>query len=535
MVRTGDGRLAFGFAARAARLAGVPVVSPDILLAPAEHPSATPTYTLAEFLDCARAPQFRERLRSAVEGRIVIVGSSISGEDVLSGPFRFLPLLSRTGKTEQCEPHSFDVHDNAPDLVPGALIHAVAIRSATSMRPVTLAGPGSRALAAAMLVSLCTLFSVRDGFSTRSELPATPRLLLHSAMRVVIALAGPTTAALVAGTMLMVFADLWMPLAYPAALASVILVCLIAASTVRAQVRLNRLFRTTSQYLPRDRVLTLAEDGFRGIPDQRERDVTILLVDLSGFTAFCNAHGRSASEVVSVANAYFNHIQSIIDRMDGCSDKFLGDGVMAFWNGLVDDPAHASKALEAAVLILADIEAGKVESPHRLRARAVLATGRVFVGDVGAKNRKNFTIVGGAVNEAFRLEPLADYYGMTVLAAGATVSAVAGSAHPSPTADRSGAAQAQGEEHRPPSIALQVPLQDSRAVLLDRVKLKGFAEHRDIYGIVDAGDAGLPAFSDAWSALDAGDENSALALLRTVTTGQLAKAARIVERKFAVR
>ena len=95
-------------------------------------------------------------------------------------------------------------------------------------------------------------------------------------------------------------------------------------------------------------------------------------------------------------------MQMAIDRHEGCSDKFLGDAVLAFWNGLADEPEHAVKALAAAKEIIDAVSGAEGSDDSRLAARAVVCSGKVYVGDLGAKQRSNFTIMGPAVNETCR-------------------------------------------------------------------------------------------------------------------------------------
>ena len=129
-----------------------------------------------------------------------------------------------------------------------------------------------------------------------------------------------------------------------------------------------------------------------------------------------------------MANRYFTLMQSAIDRHEGCSDKFLGDAVLAFWNGLSDEPEHASKALAAAQDIIDAVSAAEGSDSSRLAARAVVCSGKVYVGDLGAKQRSNFTIIGPAVNETFRLEKLPDVYGLPLLVAASTAEIIMSSA-----------------------------------------------------------------------------------------------------------
>ena len=65
-----------------------------------------------------------------------------------------------------------------------------------------------------------------------------------------------------------------------------------------------------------------------------------------------------------------------------------------------------------------------VSDKYRLAARAVVCSGRVYVGDLGAKLRSNFTIIGPAVNETFRLEKVPDLYGLPLLVSASTANLI---------------------------------------------------------------------------------------------------------------
>src|SRR5262245_65154133 len=114
--------------------------------------------------------------------------------------------------------------------------------------------------------------------------------------------------------------------------------------SVRHRALFRRLFRTAGRYLPPERLVTLARGGFADPLEGQEREVSILLADLVGFTAFSNRPDLTASEIVRVANRYFTLMQAAIDRHEGCSDKLLGDAVLAFWNGPAQSAQHPAKA-----------------------------------------------------------------------------------------------------------------------------------------------------------------------------------------------
>jgi class 3 adenylate cyclase len=226
-----------------------------------------------------------------------------------------------------------------------------------------------------------------------------------------------------------------------------------------------------------------------------------------GFTSFSNRPDLTASEIVGVANRYFTSMQSVIDHHEGCSDKFLGDAVLAFWNGLSDEPDHAIKALAAAQEIIKTVNSAQLSDKSRLAARAVVCSGKVYVGDLGAAHRSNFTIIGPAVNETFRLEKVPDLYGLPLLIAASTAEMIMQSA-------KTGV------------------LGNNVLLRIDDVDLKGFAGARSIYASVPADDPGLAEFEAARKALDRGMLQAGLTHLSAIGGGMLQQAAKVVFARY---
>ena len=257
--------------------------------------------------------------------------------------------------------------------------------------------------------------------------------------------------------------------------------------------------------------MVLARSGFADPPEGEERQVSILLVDLVGFTTFSNQPGRTASEVVRTANQYFSLMQAVIDHHGGCSDKFLGDAVLAFWNGLSDEPDHAIKALAAAQEIVSAVRNADASIAARLAVRAVVCSGRVYVGDLGAKQRSNFTIIGPAVNETFRLERVPDLYGLPLIAAASTAELIMSS--------QSGTASAQA-------------IASGALIRVDDVELKGFSGSRSVFAFVPRDDPGRAAFEAGRKALDRHMIQDGLAHLRSIDSGVLQQAAKVVSARY---
>jgi class 3 adenylate cyclase len=509
LARLPDGRIAFGFAALAAGWTLSQASSVErLLIAPSTRPAEIPTYSLATLLDCLSTDESAPPVRNAIADRVVVIGTAVLGEDEHRGPERFLGHIKSVPSANNCAPRAGPGGRLARESVPGALLQIAAIQSALSERPVTLAPAVLRAIASAALALVFGLIALSDESPlTIGESDVSPWsvMLMQVVRSMTIGLAGAPICGALMSASCFILADLWLPMGYPIFATSLAFVTILGLRWGRHRALLRALYRTAGRYLPPARLAALARSGFADIPDGNEREVSILLADLVEFTSFSNDPDRSASQIVQLANRYFTVMQAAIDRHSGCSDKFLGDAVLAFWNGLSDEPDHALKALATARDIIREVEDAYGGNGPRLAARVVVSSGRVYVGDLGAKQRSNFTIIGPAVNETFRLEKLPDYYGVPILVAAST-------------ADRISPSQA----------ASVVAVADSKLVRLDHVALKGFADPRWIYALVPDDDPGLVAFAAGREALDQQRLKEGFALLRTVETGVLTRAARVV-------
>jgi class 3 adenylate cyclase len=514
LVRLSDGRIAFGFAALGAGLGIRQASSAQRLLITPHAPLADiPTYRLATLLSCLSSSEGAAQIRRAVEGRIVVIGTAVLGEDEHRGPTRFLGHASRTSPDDRCAPHQGLIVRPEPDSAAGALIQIAAIQSAASERPIRLAMPWLRTISAACLGLVFAVLAFRDkGALTIGEYGASPRstVLVQLIRSLAIGFAGPAVVGLLLAAAAFTLADLWLPMGFPILAANLAFGTVLAMRSVRHAAFFRRLYRTAGRYLPPARLVTLARTGFADPGEGQEREVSILLADLVGFTSFSNNPARSASEVVRIANDYFSLMQAAIDRRDGCSDKFLGDAVLAFWNGLSDEPEHAIKALATAWEIVGAVGNSEVFHKNRLGIRAVVCSGRVYVGDLGAKQRSNFTIIGPAVNETFRLEKFPGLYGLPLLVAASTAEMIRGSN----------------------SSAASEMLASGALVRLDDVELKGFDAARSIYAFVPRDDPGLADFEAGRKALDRQRICDALAHLRSIDSGMLQQAANVILARY---
>jgi adenylate cyclase len=161
------------------------------------------------------------------------------------------------------------------------------------------------------------------------------------------------------------------------------------------------------------------------------RTMTVMFADVAGFTSL--AEGRPPHEVVELMNECFTELTQVIQGHGGTVDKFIGDAVMAFWNAPIEQPDHAARACLAARDLLLALDRLNVgwgaRGLPRISMRVGVATGPALVGNVGARTKFNYTVMGDTVNLASRLEGAAKAYHCLSLIASDTV-AVAGGVVP---------------------------------------------------------------------------------------------------------
>ena len=174
------------------------------------------------------------------------------------------------------------------------------------------------------------------------------------------------------------------------------------------------------RFLPADVVSMLTSEGATAEPGGKVRLVTVLFVDIAGFTGLAETMGE---RVFPLLTRYLEIVSDAIVRQGGTIDKFMGDGVMAFWGAPGPDPDQAAAACRAALDCLERIGSAEDLRDHRgcpFRLRIGINTGEALVGNVGTAHRLNYTAVGDAVNMASRLEAANKDYGTSILIGEAT-------------------------------------------------------------------------------------------------------------------
>jgi adenylate cyclase len=180
------------------------------------------------------------------------------------------------------------------------------------------------------------------------------------------------------------------------------------------------------KYVPAELVRQLIATGEEAHLGGHKRELTVFFSDISGFTTI--AEGMAPEELMLHLSEYFDELTQILIDQKGTVDKYIGDGIMAFWGAPVLDDDHAFHACNAALICqerLKDLnqkwaDAGK--SPFATRIG--ISTGATVVGNVGSSERINYTVMGDNVNLASRLEGVNKLYGTQIIVSRATYETV---------------------------------------------------------------------------------------------------------------
>ena len=148
-----------------------------------------------------------------------------------------------------------------------------------------------------------------------------------------------------------------------------------------------------------------------------KRRLTMMFTDIEGFTTISESMQTEA--LLQHISEYLDSLTTIILGQSGTVDKYIGDAIMSFWGAPIPDPDHEAHACRAAALCVRELEIlnakWAAEGKPELRTRFGIASGEVSVGNMGSRERMNYTVLGDAVNLASRLEGINKYYGTRII------------------------------------------------------------------------------------------------------------------------
>jgi adenylate cyclase len=389
--------------------------------------------------------------REELEGRIVLIGSrAASLFDLRATPLE--PLVA-----------GVDIHAEALEHI---------VSGATLVRP--LWAPYAETLAI-LLAGLLMIFIVRRASPVTGAVAAAVLILSGAAL------------SWLAFSRLSILVDPLIP-------GATWLTTYVAATigVFRRSEREKRFVRSAfSRYLAPAMVERIAADPSQLALGGETREVTILFSDVRGFTE--RSETLEAEGVVRFLNALHTPMTAEVLKSGGTVDKYIGDGLMAFWNAPLDVPGHANNACRAALAMIelipridarmkAETEAaGKKHIPVRIGIG--LNTGNVFVGNMGSEQRFDYSIIGDAVNVTARLESATKDFGIPILVSEGTRSAATDFLFLD-----LGAASLKGKTSETAVFALHGPKSEAGKDFQDFAELHGKALRAAMTGSSDLGE-----------------------------------------------
>ena len=171
-----------------------------------------------------------------------------------------------------------------------------------------------------------------------------------------------------------------------------------------------------SSFVPLDVVRQLIKSGIPLALGVEPRMLTVFFSDLENFSS--HSETLAPADLLVQISTYLEEVSGAIAEEGGTVDKFIGDGVMAFWNAPVLRADHVLRgcagALRAARRMERVNDVWETEGRPRIRIRIGLHCADVLVGNVGSSTRLSYTALGDGVNVAARLEGINKLFGTTI-------------------------------------------------------------------------------------------------------------------------
>ena len=184
----------------------------------------------------------------------------------------------------------------------------------------------------------------------------------------------------------------------------------------RAIDTLDSAVKSFAAFVPVGLVRQLLDSDQKLVLGGHSRFLTIFFSDLEGFSTM--SEEVPSQELLLRVSAYLGVVTHAVNMEHGTIDKFIGDGVMAFWGApaLLED--HAQRSCFAALRIregMKALNAGwEAAGTKPLNVRIGIHSDAVLVGNIGSKERMSYTVMGDGVNIAARLEGINKEYGTRI-------------------------------------------------------------------------------------------------------------------------
>ena len=149
------------------------------------------------------------------------------------------------------------------------------------------------------------------------------------------------------------------------------------------------------------------------------RELSIVMTDLRGFTTLGESYGDDVEGLTQVMNDYMTALSIPVLKNDGTLIKFIGDASLHVHGAPIDDANHAVNAVKTALEMIEAIKEFNKELTARgnpeVGMGAGVNTGETLIGNIGAKTKFGYDVLGDSVSTAARLEGQSKGYGVLVV------------------------------------------------------------------------------------------------------------------------
>lgn len=170
--------------------------------------------------------------------------------------------------------------------------------------------------------------------------------------------------------------------------------------------RKRKIYKTFSYYIDSKIIDSLIEKDGESLLKGEYKDICILFMDIRNFTAL--SHNSKAEDMVRLLNFLFGRATEIIQRYDGFVNKFIGDGMLAFFgtgrNPVLNSIYASKEMLEEIKKINETGGVSNIIGDWNLSVGIGIHYGKVVMGNIGSEKKMDFTIIGDPVNIASRIE-----------------------------------------------------------------------------------------------------------------------------------
>lgn len=312
-----------------------------------------------------------QELRALFADRVVLLGVILEATDLLDVPVPLAAWLEQERR------------------VPGVLVHAQLLRS---MMNQGLVQPLSNVwYAVALLV-----------FALVLQWPARLSLLKRAGIMSLLLLLS------VALSSLALFHDLDWPAAQVLLAGLMLLLLQASYQAVWSTIDKRRLSKAFSGRVSPAVLQAIQQGDLQQIQSSQRRHLAVLFSDIRGFTSRCE--GSQPEAIVSLLNRYFALMTAIVHQHGGTIDKFIGDGLMAFFGAPNDLDSPELAAVQAALAMREKLNSlNQVLQQEGLASLSIgigLHSGPAVVGQLGSEQRHEYTAIGDTVNTCARIEGL---------------------------------------------------------------------------------------------------------------------------------